>query len=333
MDNKKKIIGGLLAALTTMWNPATNAQTAIAFATAETVSCQIENETTDGGVGENAARSVIEQRGPCGDSMATSNAAAAADIAAGYALAASRSVNGLPGDRAIARANFNDVLRLANVAPEQSSVQIQIVIRLTAVGDIAPDAPGNLQFGRVTVPGGGDFELRRCAISTCPGNPIASELLSMVATAPRLGNGEFGAIGVAANVALETAGIDAFLRSDIELSILDAPGAELTSVSGVFGATTAEDSDADGWPNTADSCREDANPLQRDTDLDGPGNACDPDLNGDGVVNVLDLGELRGVFFSGDADADFNGDGVVNLIDLGTLRRFFFGVPGPAFEP
>ncbi|MEO1576009.1 MAG: dockerin type I domain-containing protein, partial [Pseudomonadota bacterium] len=57
---------------------------------------------------------------------------------------------------------------------------------------------------------------------------------------------------------------------------------------------------------------------------------CDADLNNDNVINVVDLGLLRAVFFSNDADADFNGDGVVNVIDLGIMRQSFFGAPGPS---
>ncbi|MEO1574431.1 MAG: hypothetical protein AAFU65_05670, partial [Pseudomonadota bacterium] len=54
------------------------------------------------------------------------------------------------------------------------------------------------------------------------------------------------------------------------------------------------------------------------------------DLNNDGIVNVIDLGILRTVFFSNDPDADFNGDGVVNFVDLGIMRSRFFQPPGPA---
>ncbi|MEO1576696.1 MAG: hypothetical protein AAFU65_17245, partial [Pseudomonadota bacterium] len=73
-----------------------------------------------------------------------------------------------------------------------------------------------------------------------------------------------------------------------------------------------------------------ANADQRDTDGDGFGNACDADLNNDGVINVIDLGILRTVFFTADPDADFNGDGTVNVVDLGIMRSAFFGAPGPA---
>jgi len=42
------------------------------------------------------------------------------------------------------------------------------------------------------------------------------------------------------------------------------------------------------------------------------------------------MGVLRSRFFSTDADSDFNGDGVVNFIDLGILRGQFFSSPGPS---
>ncbi|MFK8017762.1 MAG: dockerin type I domain-containing protein [Gammaproteobacteria bacterium] len=90
------------------------------------------------------------------------------------------------------------------------------------------------------------------------------------------------------------------------------------------------DEDGDGVVDSDDNCIEIANADQRDTDSDGFGNACDPDLNNDGTINVIDLGLLRSVFFSSDANADFNGDGVVNVIDLGVMRATFFGTPGPS---
>ncbi|MEO1574058.1 MAG: thrombospondin type 3 repeat-containing protein [Pseudomonadota bacterium] len=100
--------------------------------------------------------------------------------------------------------------------------------------------------------------------------------------------------------------------------------------SAAYLATLSPDSDGDGVADSSDNCTLVANPDQRDTNGDGFGNACDADLNNDGVVNVLDLGELRLVFFGDDADADFNGDGAVNVIDLGILRAGFFLPPGPS---
>lgn len=96
------------------------------------------------------------------------------------------------------------------------------------------------------------------------------------------------------------------------------------------------DQDEDGVPDAKDNCTEAANPGQRDTNADGFGNVCDPDLNNDGLVNVVDLGLLRGAFFATpndanwNADADFNGDDLINAVDLGIMRTFFFGTPGPS---
>ena len=91
----------------------------------------------------------------------------------------------------------------------------------------------------------------------------------------------------------------------------------------------AVDSDGDGVDDTLDNCSELPNPDQRDTNGDGFGNACDADLNNDLIVNSVDLGMLRSVFFQADDDADANGDGTVNSIDLGALGSQFFGPPGP----
>jgi photosystem II stability/assembly factor-like uncharacterized protein len=90
------------------------------------------------------------------------------------------------------------------------------------------------------------------------------------------------------------------------------------------------DTDGDGVGDDVDNCTLVANPDQVDSNGDGYGNICDADLNDDCVVNFLDLGALRQVFFTPDADADFNADGTVNFIDLGLMRSAFFQPPGPA---
>jgi len=93
------------------------------------------------------------------------------------------------------------------------------------------------------------------------------------------------------------------------------------------------DTDSDGVDDGADNCTLTGNPGQRDTDGDGFGNHCDADLNDDCIVNALDLGLLKLVFFSTDADSDLNGDGVVNAIDLGIFKTSFFLPPGPSGLP
>lgn len=98
----------------------------------------------------------------------------------------------------------------------------------------------------------------------------------------------------------------------------------------IFGRSSLTDVDGDGVIDTNDNCRVAANPGQRDTDGDGYGNVCDPDLNNDCVVNVIDLGQLRSVFFTADPGADFDGDATVNVTDLGIMRDAFFDAPGPS---
>lgn len=93
----------------------------------------------------------------------------------------------------------------------------------------------------------------------------------------------------------------------------------------------APDTDQDGVVDPEDNCTNVSNADQRDTNGDGFGNLCDPDLNNDNVINAADLALLRSVFFdTGDLDADFNGDGVVNSTDLSFMKARFFGAPGPS---
>jgi hypothetical protein len=51
---------------------------------------------------------------------------------------------------------------------------------------------------------------------------------------------------------------------------------------------TLADADADGVPDREDNCVSVANPAQLDLDHDGIGDACDPDIDGDGLANVDD---------------------------------------------
>jgi len=109
-------------------------------------------------------------------------------------------------------------------------------------------------------------------------------------------------------------------------------------------ASPLPDTDGDGVPDVVDNCTLLANADQRDTDGDGFGNICDPDLNNTCFVSVCDGGFndpsclvpdtdmalFRSVFFTNDDDADFNGDGVVNPLDLGILESFADSPPGPS---
>jgi hypothetical protein len=93
------------------------------------------------------------------------------------------------------------------------------------------------------------------------------------------------------------------------------------------------DADGDGIADDLDNCTLVANPTQLDADGDGYGNACDPDLNNDGVVNINDLNRLKarlGVTPVVDAAADLDGNGAVNINDLNRLKSFLGKPPGPS---
>lgn len=95
--------------------------------------------------------------------------------------------------------------------------------------------------------------------------------------------------------------------------------------------SAAFDSDGDGVANDIDNCLIEANPAQIDTNGDGFGNSCDPDLDNDGAINFADLLIMKNNFFQpGLTDTDLNGDGQTNFADLQIMKAFFFGAPGPS---
>ncbi len=53
------------------------------------------------------------------------------------------------------------------------------------------------------------------------------------------------------------------------------------------------DRDRDGVCDRSDNCPDAANPAQLDCDLDGLGDACDPDDDNDGVVDRIDPAPLN----------------------------------------
>jgi hypothetical protein len=90
------------------------------------------------------------------------------------------------------------------------------------------------------------------------------------------------------------------------------------------------DTDSDLMLDPLDNCILVPNTDQRDSNADGFGNICDPDLDNDLVINAADLALLKAAFFTSDADADLDGDGVVNSADLAILKTMFFKPPGPS---
>ena len=93
------------------------------------------------------------------------------------------------------------------------------------------------------------------------------------------------------------------------------------------------DTDGDGVGDYVDNCLIVANTDQRDTNGDSFGNACDPDLNNDGIVNFPDFSIFRAAWLTNNPDADFNGDGIVNFPDFSILVGFWLQSPGPGAQP
>lgn len=168
-------------------------------------------------------------------------------------------------------------------------------------------------------------------VSVAVSNPASAGFYDNAFTSPR----DFGSIASYDTSAAPGTGMP-FYKTEIS----NATGGQVVSTTfagtwtlGTDGSLTYSadaDTDGDGTPDSADNCITVPNAGQQDTNGDGYGNACDADLNNDCIINVVDLGRLRAVFFTNDPDADFDSSGIVNVVDLGILRSQFFGAPGPS---
>lgn len=108
-------------------------------------------------------------------------------------------------------------------------------------------------------------------------------------------------------------------------------------------AAASPDWDGDGVPDASDNCIRVPNANQRDTNGDHYGNACDADLDGNGIVTtswgVISPPSLRGdlekiqitVSLGGyDANQDLDGDGDVDDTDSSWAAMLLFQPPGPS---
>lgn len=248
---------------------------------------------------------------------------AAVDLARGR-VAASGSAGGYVG-LAHGGASFNDEVTFQLPAGmTDATVGFSLVIpgTFTTLQQPGYDVSGYAQvsLGSVTIDNGGD-------------QPAATFIGQTLSGSATVTNGATVGVGVFVIASTQLANVCLPQALEFDFAaylVLDVPaGVTYTSSSGVL--LTADDSDADGIPDSDDNCTLHTNPSQLDTNGDGFGNRCDADLNDDGIVNTLDLGIFRQRFFTvGANDADFNGDGVVNPLDLGILRALFFKPPGPA---
>jgi len=128
----------------------------------------------------------------------------------------------------------------------------------------------------------------------------------------------------------------------------EAASASFTLRSSLFGLAPFEDADGDGVPDVSDNCTFVPNPEQEDVDAGSDddaslagiqhyGDACDADLDDDGIVGSGDFFEgfrpcLGAVVTSAPAcaEADLDGDGAVGPGDFfSRLRPAFGSTPGP----
>ncbi len=106
-------------------------------------------------------------------------------------------------------------------------------------------------------------------------------------------------------------------------------------------AGTVADADSDGVPDAFDNCVNAANgpddntangscTSQFDFDGDGYGNACDGDLDNDGVYQVSDVNSLVANFLGNVPSLDIDCDGVIQVSDINIVVGGFLSAPGPS---
>ena len=99
-----------------------------------------------------------------------------------------------------------------------------------------------------------------------------------------------GALELYNSALLGTSFVDAVGGLGTPVDVATAPGAAayVASADGRIFRIHYDDSDNDNVVDAVDNCRGLANPDQIDTDHDGLGDACDPDIDNDGVPNAQD---------------------------------------------
>ncbi len=294
------------------------------------LACSGGSVTNEGGLDFNFVTTSDAVSGECSPGVdASADASGTASIAAGTTVVTANAEGPTGSNRATAGSSFTDFLFI-DAPAGVDTVEVFASIDLTADYTGAFDFSNDFLFGNVTVEATGQIEIRRCTPFICPNDPIQSDSISQTFTVQRSAfSGEFPQINVQLENRIDVVNGGGTFTGAIVVELLGNTGAVLTSFSGVWGTGGSPDSDGDGVADDADNCTAIANPDQRDTNGDGYGNLCDADLDNSGLVNAVDLGLFRAVFFTADADADFDGDGIVNVVDLGILKGRFFLPPGP----
>jgi len=97
-----------------------------------------------------------------------------------------------------------------------------------------------------------------------------------------------------------------------------------------FNNLDVANSDGDVLLDSSDNCVFITNANQLDSDNDSYGNACDPDLNNDLLVDTPDVQTMIALLNTNGGIADLNGDGVVTGLDYSILRDYWTYAPGPS---
>ena len=216
---------------------------------------------------------------------------AAGDVPLGFAVVAQN----YGGNVYVANADFTMPGTLANsgdglILYDAQSNVLDAVVYLGATYDIGVDDPSTVS--RSVPPGSPNYL-----------HEIGTD--SSTDTCPQAPNNVLMSTGNWYNAAATPGAINAQQTSG---SIIMAPG----------------DSDLDAFLDDVDNCPETFNPTQTDTDADGLGDPCDPDIDGDGDLNANDncpytsnanQADMDGDGIGDVCDTDIDGDGILNEED------------------
>jgi hypothetical protein len=138
--------------------------------------------------------------------------------------------------------------------------------------------------------------------------------------------------------------VEAFYRSIPFLGWMNVYiGDPLMRVAEPVSARDPADIDGDGFDNDSDNCITIPNPEQRDTNADGFGNACDADVDGNGMVTtswgasfpLKERGDVEWIGLTAvngpyDPNHDLDGNGKVDGFDVSLAQLYLFRPPGPS---
>lgn len=126
---------------------------------------------------------------------------------------------------------------------------------------------------------------------------------------------------------------DVELDDDDDLIIANSTSGSVSVLFNTVFETPVEknDFDGDGVEDDLDNCPRTGNPDQEDFDGDGTGDACDPDIDNDGIENGVDVCDFTppgaNIQPNGGLLSDVDGDCDVDLADFGLMMEEFTG-PG-----